>query len=282
MKNMKTRIAAAACAAITAVCGMQAMSASAFNYNHPYSGNTQSYCEEPRNMSYNLHAWQSYGYPENGTFTQSIKAGTCVGKGFTTTHISSYTNGTTLKNSIGWVRFLANSHFGFEPAKAAWLELPKTDFGYYYNYRQGDQIFLYNNNNGYHALFLTGVSGNTFTVSEINGGKIKWGVKYTLMNDYKFKRNSDGKIYDLLYVARPIKEGDANGDGFVNRNDVIWIQGHNGGANYSGINRDLLMGAADVSGNWWLTNEDSSEIYSYMYESKGYMTGDHRYVLAQW
>ena len=134
MKNMKTRIAAAACAAITAVCGAQALSASAFNYGHPYSGNTQSWCQNPQNMGYNLHAWQSYGWPENSTFTQTVKAGTCVGKGFTTSHISSYTTSTTLRNSIGWVRYLANSHFGFDAAKAAWLELPKTDFtasGYY-------------------------------------------------------------------------------------------------------------------------------------------------------
>ena len=282
MKNMKTRIAAAACAAITAVCGAQALSASAFNNGHPYSGNTQSWCQNPQNMGYNLHAWQSYGWPENSTFTQTVKAGTCVGKGFTNSHISSYTTSTTLRNSIGWVRYLANSHFGFEAAKAAWLELPKTDFTASGYYRQGDQIFLYNNANGYHALFLTSYNGNTFYVSEINGGKIKWGVKYQRLSNYQFKRVSDGKIYDLLYVARPIKEGDANGNGFVDRNDVIWIENHNGGANYSGVNNNLLLSAADVTGNWWLDNSDSSEIYGHMYETEGYMSGDYRYVLAQW
>ena len=279
MKNMKTRIAAAACAALTAICGAQALSASAFNYGHPYTTNTQDWCENPQNMSYNLHAWQSYGYSEGSSWSTSVKAGTCVGKGFSSAHISSYNVNQNLFNQISWVRYLAASHFGMEPQKAVWLELPKTDFPSYGYYTIGDQIFL-KATGEVHAVFLTSFTGNTFTCSEVRSGKVRWGVKYQRLSSYKFKRMSDGKVYDLSYVARPIKEGDATGDGTVNLNDVIWLEQNYGSGIITSTNRDALMAAADVSGNWWLDVPDRDEIYAHAYQ--GRMVGDYRYVLAQW
>ncbi|MBQ6039551.1 MAG: hypothetical protein K5705_03245 [Oscillospiraceae bacterium] len=279
MKNMKTRIAAAACAAITVLCGAQALNASAFNYGHPYSGNDQEWCE--MSMGRSLRMWQSYSHPEGSYWYQTVQAGTMVGKGFTTAHSSNWPVNQTLYGGIGWVRYLACSHFGFEQGKAAWLELPKTDFTSSGYYRRGDQIFL-KQGNSYHAVFLTGINGDNFTVSELDGTTVKWGVAYKRLSNYRLKRVSDGAIFNIQYVARPIAEGDANGDGWVNRNDVIWIEQHNGNANYSNVNNDLLLGAADVTGNWQLDSSDSSEIYAHMYESEGYMVGNYRYVLASW
>ena len=278
MKNMKTRIAAAALAAITAVCGAQALSASAFNWGHPYSLNDQTWCYMSLGRSQRM--WQNYGLPEGGYFYQTVQAGTMVGKGFTTSHLSNWPKNQTLYGGIGWVRYLACSHFGFEQNKAAWLELPKTDFTSYAKYRGGDQVFL-KQGSSYHAVFVTGSYNSTLYCSELDGSIIKWGVEYKRMSNYKLKRVSDGQIFDIQYVARPIKEGDANGDGIVNASDVTWINQHNGGANYSGYNRDIMLAAADVDGTWWLNSNDASIIDANR-NADGYMDGDFRYVMGEW
>lgn len=301
MKNIKTRIAAAACAAITAFCGAQAMSASAFNYSHPYSGNDQEYCER-YSMGRNLRMWQTYGgdgtgnWAEGRSWSGSVKAGELLGKGYKKAHISSYNPSywsnpnlqknqrpeSTLYNAAAWARTLANSHFGFIAQQAVWLELPKSDFNYWSSFRPGDQIILSSS----HAVFVTNVNDNgTLTCAELRSGKIRWGVNYQLLNNAQtLKRTSTNTSYTLQYVVRPVKEGDANGDGWVDRNDVFWCDSHLNNANVWSQyeDYDVRMAAADVSGNWNIDSADSTEIYSYMNEREGLMVLDHRYVLAYW
>ena len=302
MKNIKTRIAAAACAAITAVCGMQAMSASAFNYGHPYTVNSQEWCY--RNTGRSLRMWTSdtSSIKQGKTWNGTINAGTMVGMGFTTKHDSDLTNGQKLTGDAAFARYLACSHFGVkngEDGKAAWIDLPKTQFTAYGHYDFGDQIRL-GRGNERHSIFVTYATLNTktnvteITCAEVVGKTINWNVKYQMIrynnksNTYfsQMKRVSDGKTYDVICVTRPVKEGDANGDGSVTRNDVQWIQNrvkYNGGnPNVSGCNNDLRKTAADVDGTGWLTNDDANIIYSHMYESWGIMMGDYRYALAKW
>ena len=281
---MKTRIAAAACAAITAVCGMQAMSASAFNHCYPYTYNTQEGAFYT--IGHDLYLWQCYGMPQNSYWNKTVKAGTMVGKGFTNSKISSYTTNQNLYNNMAFPRFLAASHFGMDQDKAAWIELPKAGFTAYGHYQGGDQIFL-KNGNSWHCVFVESANSNTFYCSELDSNNhVQWGVQYKLLSNQRLKRVSDGKIYNVQYVARPVKEGDADGSGMVNRDDVIWIEqrvaNNYGNPNVSGCNNDLRKAAADVDGSGWLTLADSQEIYGHMYESRGIMTGDYRFALTDW
>ena len=286
MKNIKTRIAAAACAAITAFCGAQAMSASAFNYGHPYSGNTQEYCESAYAMSRNVRMWQTYGsngsgdWAEGCSWSPSVKAGKMVGRGFTTAHTSNYSTNQTLTGPVGWVRTLANSHYGFEAQKAAWMEIPSSYMNGWTSFRQGDQVILKSGNTT-HAVFITYIDGETFYCSELRSGKIRWGVQFKVTNyGAGLKRVSGGQQYTIQYVARPIKEGDANGDSYVDVTDVDWVGNHYGGGYISGTNRDILMAAADYTGNWWLDFDDSYGIMTHI--QAGILGGDSRYVMAQW
>lgn len=275
MKTMKTRIAAAACAAITAICGAQALTASAFNYNHPYSLNTQEWCT--RNLGRSLRMWQSYGLAEGTYWSNSVKAGTMVGKGFTNAHISSYSTNQNIFNQMAFPRYLACSHFGFDAEKAAWMEIPQADCNGCYE--GGDQIFL-KSNGTYHAVFVESYY-NTLYCSELDSSKhIRWNVTYERVGNTQLKRVRDGKIFDILYVARPIKEGDANGDGRVEVDDCGWIGSHYGNGIISGTNRDILMAAADVSGNWQIDWDDLYGIYTNM--TGGIMGRDGRYVMAKW
>lgn len=283
MKNMKTRIAAAAFAAITAVCGMQAMSASAFNHCYPYTYGTQE--TALYTIGHDLYLWQCYGMPQNSNWSQTVKAGTMVGKGFTNSHLSSYSTNQNLFNQMAFPRYLAASHFGMDQDKAAWLELPASDFTAYGHFKGGEQIYL-KLNGTYHAVFVENSSSNVLYCSELISNKVKWGVQYKLLSNNKLKRVSDGKTYNIQYVVCPVKEGDADGNGSVNRNDVQWIEqrvaNNYGNPNVSGCNNALRKAAADVDGSGWLTLADSQEIYGHMYESKGIMTGDYRFALTDW
>ena len=301
MKKIATRIAAAACAAITAACGAQALSASAFNNGHPYWENQQEYCESAYAMSRSRYFWINYGSNGNGNWAEgrswsgTVKVGEVLGKGFKRTHVSNYNpnywNNTnqnkserpqsSVSGARAWARTLACSHFGFTAQQAVWLELPKTDFNYRGNFLRGDQVVFTNS----HAMFITAINDDdTFVCSELRDGKIRWSTTYKMMGNYKLKNLSNNTTYTISYVARPVKEGDANGDGWVDRNDQIWVNNHNGNPyqNSTVYDNDVLLSAADVTGNWWLNSADASEIYSYMYEIGGYMTMDHRYVKAYW
>ena len=301
MKKIATRIAAAACAAITAVCGAQALSASAFNNGHPYWENTQEYCESSYALSRNRYFWQTYGsngsgdWGEGAYWNGTIKAGELLGKGFKRTHVSSFNSTywnnpnqdksqrpqSTLSGARAWARTLACSHYGFTAQQAVWLELPATDFNYIGNFNQADQVVFTNG----HAMFVSSVNdNNTLTCVELRSNRIRWTTTYKLLSGNKLKNLATGTTYTISYVVRPVKEGDADGDGWVNRNDQIWVNNHNGNPyqNSTVYDNDVLLSAADVTGNWWLNNADASEIYSYMYEIGGYMTMDHRYVKAYW
>ncbi|MBQ6039715.1 MAG: dockerin type I repeat-containing protein [Oscillospiraceae bacterium] len=296
MKNIKTRIAAVACAALAAVCGMQALSASAFNYCYPYSVNTQEWCY--RNTGRSSRMWQN-GMAQNSYWSQTVKAGTMVGKGFTNSHPGVFTTNQNLTNANAFVRYLACSHFGLDASKAAWIELPKTQFTANGHYEFADQIFLARGNER-HAVLCMAASVNSSNVTELTcaelvNNRVKWNVKYQMIrynqnnsSSYfaKMKRVSDGKTYDIMYVARPVKEGDANGDGTVTRNDVQWIQqrisNNNGNPNVSGCNNNLRKAAADVNGSGWLDDGDYTTIYGHMYESWSIMMGDYRYALTAW
>lgn len=294
-KNIKTRIAAAACAALAAVCGMQALSASAFNYCYPYTTNTQEWCY--RNSGRSSRMWL-INMAENSYWNQTVKAGVMVGKGFTNSHPGVFSTNQTLTGDNAFVRHLACSHFGMIDTKSAWIELPKTQFTAYGHYDFADQIFL-GRGNERHAVLVTGSTVNNnvteLSCAELVNNRVKWNVKYQMIRYnqsnansyfYKMKRVSDGKTYDIIYVARPVKEGDANGDGNVTRNDVQWIQqrisSYNGNPNVSGCNNALRKAAADVNGSGWLDDNDASKIYGSMYESWGIMMGDFRFALYQW
>ena len=109
----------------------------------------------------------------------------------------------------------------------------------------------------------------------------RWGVQFKVTNyGAGLKRVSGGQQYTIQYVARPIKEGDANGDSYVDVTDVDWVGNHYGGGYISGTNRDILMAAADYTGNWWLDSDDSYGIMTHI--QAGSLGGDSRYVMAQW
>ena len=275
MKHISTRAAAAVCAAITAVCGMQALSASAVNNAHPTTGNSQAYCNEPYNMSHNCYFWSVYNYPENSYWNTTVYSGKVLGEGFTTANISGTSQGSALTGAKAFARTLACSHFGSQ--NTIFVELP----GGYANcpavIRLGDQIVL-TRNGSQHTIFITGINDETNTVyaSEIVNNRVKHGVTFSCPQDGKLKRTSNNQTFNVSYVIRPAMEGDANGDCYIDIRDVDVAFRNEGNFNFPGKDYNTVMGAIDLNGSWTITHDDGMEIFYHI--NAGIMGGNYSYL----
>ena len=279
MKHVLTKAAAAFCAAATAVCAMQAVTASAINSQHPTTGNTQASCEEPRNMGHNCYYWSVYNYPANTAWDQTVISGKVFGPGYSTTTISGNTQGTPLNGAVAWARKLACEHFG--SANTIFTEQPASYANCLPAMKLGDQIVLTRNGQT-HAVFVTGINfgnGNdSVTVSELVGGVIKYGVTYTVPVDGQLRRSSNGQTYNISYVVRPVKEGDANGDSSVDIMDVDFILSHTGVYNFPGSDYNTVMGACDLDGDWSISWQDAMAVYMNM--NCGKLDGNYSYLVS--
>lgn len=269
MKKMRARAAAVLCAAITTVCGAQALSASAYSY----TVNTQSYCENPMNMSHNVYLWSVYNYEEGERFTAKPKSGLVLGYGFSSNPTSGYYSGKTLTGSEAFARTLAEQHFG----TTTFMEYGG---GKNLSVRIGDQIHMFSGNSK-KTVFLTSI-GNYNYCAEVDDAtkQIHWGTRYILHNGAFIQVDDNGSIiksYTVDYVLRPIKRGDANGDSFVNAADVSYIANNFGkyANSFPGKRYDVMMAALDMNGNWQIDRTDADTVR--LHYSNGIL-GDYGYV----
>ena len=274
MKHIATRAAAAFCAAITAVCAMQAVTASATTDAHPVSGNTQDSTEFGMNFGHNCYFWSVYNYPENSSWSTPVYQGKVLGPGYSQTNLSGISEGTQLPAPLAWARNLAISNYGSN--RLYFTEQPASAVNTLSKMKQGDQIVMTRNSQK-HAIFITGFSDTTVYASELVNGRVKWGVEFSRYSATKLKRVSDGQIFTINYVVRPVKEGDANGDSIVDSNDVTWLSNHYNAYSFPGAEYNAQFGAADIDGDWQITWRDAMGVL--MNNQEGRMTGNYSYLI---
>ena len=274
MKRTTTKAAATLCAALTAVCGMQAITASATTDAHPVSGNTQDSTEFGMNFSHNLYFWSVYNYPQGTQWSQTVRQGKVFGPGYSTTNLSGIAEGTALPASLAWARFLANGNYGSE--NLYYTEQPASIVDDTTQAKNGDQIVMTSNSGQKHAIFVTSVySDYSLSASELVNGRVQWGSGYVKFGYNKLRRTSDGTVFTVNYVVRPVKEGDANGDSVVDSSDVTWLSNHYNAYSFPGADYNVQMAAADIDGDWQITWRDAFGVL--MNNSDGRMTGNYSY-----
>ena len=246
MKHMKTRIAAVCCAAIAAVSATQAISASAVAYDR-----SQDYCEDSYNMSYEMRGLSRYMYPSGSTFSQNISCGPMCGKGYVQNTISNKNNGTPLSGSEAWCRYVADNYF----ATNVYMELPCNKYS---SLKLGDQLRISRSGEADRSLFVTSINGSEFYATSLNSSnKVVYGERYIFHNGALIVQNSAGqtvKTYNVNYITRPIKKGDANGDGVFTSADVDWVYNHlymnQSQCGFNNKRWDLLMKAVFNENGW--------------------------------
>lgn len=78
-----------------------------------------------------------------------------------------------------------------------------------------------------HSIFVTAVNGNTITYADCNANgdnMILWNRKATYSKTDQSVVLADGSKYYYKWVERPMMLGDANGDSYVNAQDVTTLQ----------------------------------------------------------
>ena len=276
MKHIRTRIAAAVIAAAAAACTMQAVTASAYVSNHAHwlTGQTQESTEYGANFAHSLYYLQrSLNNAGINTFTDSVQTGLVLGPGYTTANLSGIQSGTSLSGSLAWARYLGNCFYGNQ---TVYTEQPASRYSSLSDIKQGDQIVMTSSSGQQHAIFITSVYNDySLNASELVNGCVQWGSGYVKFGYNKLRRISDGTVFTVDYVVRPVKEGDANGDSVVDSADFTWLSNHYNAYSFPGADYNATMAAADIDGDWQITWRDAMGVL--MNNSDGRMTGNYSY-----
>lgn len=227
MKNMKSRITAMLFAAATTVCASQAITANAWETFY-YDTQSQDWCELPQNMGYTIRGWSRYmGYNagnkwvnSNGT-PKSWVSGTVCGEGYE--NYAHTSNGQTLTGSVGFCRELADTFFGTKTYMEieVWGNTP---------IKPGDQIKLGLGTSNTRTIFVSYINGLTFETYSLDSSNtiLRETFRRASSNSYMLQKlNESGAVvgtFTMDYLTRPIKEGDANGDGVFDAADKTWLE----------------------------------------------------------
>lgn len=256
MKNVKLKVIASLMAAVTTVCASQSLSASAYQRTSTYQ-----YLCETSDMPLALYAWRynSNGYRggkfrENASWNQTVTSGLVFGPGYTWTTISGKYEGQQLTGSQALARAMAESYFDTKIFMEHYCD------GRFYQETLGDQLTLTNSNGVSRTLF---VIGNGKFV-ELQNGKIKYNVTAGWANGGYYFNNNYNDMWYCSYVTRPIKVGDANGDGVVANddyyntfNDVSALSECAVGNYPSGACQQAIIAACDFNGDGRLSMPDA-------------------------
>ena len=296
MKFTKIKAAAIVMAAATAICAGQAMSASAAGTAFQYTSFTQTQAESQSRMNTVKNAWKNNGwngvkFKANASWNQTATLGVTVGPGFSSSTPSGNQQGATLSGSAALARKMAESYFD----TTIFIETYAN--GKYYSQTLGDQLTLTNYaGTQTKTVFVTQVAGG-MKVTELQNGKIKYDIPVSNCNGTIVFNNDDPWL--ATYVTRPIKQGDANGDGVVlcHTNYYIWgndltYLGNYCNGNYannftSNPRTDVLFAACSFDHDWSLNYYDYDVLqndqadgsdYTYTYR----MNGNFGYVKRLW
>ena len=278
MKHIRTRIAAAICAAAAAACALQAPAFAFANERDRFrTPETQDEREYARNFSHDLWALQTY-YRNNGinTFSGSVRSGLVVGEGFSNYNLSQTWEGMPLNGEAAWARTLANSFYGNQ---VVYQELsPENRYTSISDMKPGDQIVM-SYNGSKHTVFVTGLSADRIYCSELWGTSIQWSIEYS-RTATTMTRLFGGTEYTIDYFIRPVKEGDANCDSVVDFMDLVWIANHVGQYNFPYyVNWNTQFYAADLNRNGQIDTDDVLAVYQHAVD--GRMSGDYRYITTR-
>lgn len=284
MKNIKTRIAAAAFAAVTTVCGMQAISASAWQQFY-YTTNKQEECDESYFMGQALKRWaRDNGIYSGAYWNQNVASGVVCKEGYKSTTYSNTYEGTNLTDSAAFARYLAHSYFGTKTYMEICV-IGSTDF------KIGDQVRI-GQGSAARTIFITNVNGNQITAFSLDNSHHITYDTYTRTSAWYLKQGNTSIYVD--YLTRPIKEGDVNGDGVFTTADLDWLKKKIGDQPYyypksldqlgmSGSNYRLDIFARAVWANDWKI--EYSAYYTIGYNlnnptpnNTGHMRGNYGFV----
>ena len=299
MKFTKIKAAALVMAAATAFCAGQAMTASAAGNAFQYTSVTQTQAESQTRMNTVKSAWKNNGwngvkFKANTSWNQSATLGVTVGPGFSSTTLTGNQQGSTIYGSAALARKMAESYFDTTIFMECYAN------GKYYRETLGDQLILTNPaGTQTRTVFVTQVSGG-MKVTELQNGKIKYDIPVSNSCGTIIFNNNDPWI--ATYVIRPIKQGDANGDGVVlcHTNYYVWGNDRtqlgdycNSNGNYTNNftnnpRTDVLVAACTFDHDWSLnyydydvlTNDQSDGYGDYTYTYR--MNGNFGYVKRLW
>lgn len=218
MKLRKTKIAAAAMAAITAISAAQAITASAATYTsvptrtcegYEYVNNITTYLSGCYGTKANVK-WNSYSFETR----KEIWGQTCK-TGFQKGNYSGLGHGANVSDGKAFARKVARYVYN----TSNFMEMKEVTSSSAYNYfryipRIGDQVTV-KYGSTLKTIFITKVTNGTIRACEVDeNGYIRYNKTYSYKVSNKSFNNS-GKAWYFQYVARPIKAGDANGDSYV-------------------------------------------------------------------
>ena len=289
MKFRKSRIVAAAMAAITAVSAAQAMSMSASAYGNAFQFTSvpQEVCESLSHMLNHITYWQNANpYKANSTWTRTVSNGIVVGPGFQDNNISRTWQGQTLTGDIALVRSMAQDYFGTT------IFMEHYPNQRYYMMQLGDQLRLKRGSQS-KSVFVyelpSSSNGYKMKAVELINGKITYNVQYTVSGANVIR---NGQTWAIDYFTRPIKQGDANGDGYVfgtryadyqaDVDAINEIYGNNGNVQ-PGHRRDVTYAAASLDNNWTIDVSDYrillyNQLQNNQFVNDGRMHGNWYYV----
>ena len=280
MKHIKARIAAIAMAAITSVAAAQAISASAFRY----TSKTQTQCETASYMNSIMTNWKNSTFRQNAYWNQNLTSGVVVGPNFSNVTISGKYEGAPLSGSEALVRKMAQLYFGTNIFQEVYCN------GKFYSAQLGDQLVITRNGQKRY-LFVT---DNGYT--ELVNNRIKHNNNYQISNGVMIIGN---QTWICDYVLRPVKQGDANGDGtviafdyYVWNSDLTAISDYAAGNFPNGVRQDVLVAASSLNKDWTINSTDYNALkddqretpgFNYTgYSYNGRMNGNYGYVTRLW
>ena len=272
MKLRKSKIAAAAMAAVTAISAAQAITASAFSYTTVPQRTCESY-SYVNNITTYLSGCN--GTKANTTWSGSVTWGPTCKTGFQGGSYSNIGEGTSVSSGKAFARKVAKEVYG----TTSYMEMKEVTNTSAYNYfryipRIGDQVTVKNGSTE-KTIFISNVTNGTIKACEVDeGGKIRYNKSYTYRSSNKtFTYN--GKAWTFQYVARPVKEGDANGDSYVSLDgDTFTYTSYSGSVTFnckadgaemsyimnhgcrSGEQYNWLCAAADWNNDWQIDGRD--------------------------
>lgn len=240
MKNIKSRIAAAALAATTVVTAAQAITASASETFY-YTTVSQAYSQVPYNMGQFIKGASRYCNINNGAnWNKTVTSGAICREGYYKTTYSNTNNGTVLNGSQALARELAEGYFGTKTF------MEKIIYGNT-AIEQGDQIRIGSTRSGSQkTLFVAYIDGLKIDTYSLNNSTHKierTTYKKKSSSSYYLQRlNANGTVVEdniyMDFLIRPVKEYDLNGDGLVNNADKTWL-GNNVGTQPSSYPKDV-------------------------------------------
>lgn len=265
MKFRKTKIAAAAMAAITAISAAQAISASAaISYTtvpartcetYSYVNNITTYMSGCYGSKAN-YKWNNYSYD-----TRKEIWGPSCKTGFQGGNYSGLGNGANVADGKAFARKVARNVFN----TTTFMEMKEVTSTSAYNYfryipRIGDQVTVKNGSTE-KTIFITNVTNGTIKACEVDeSGYIRYNKTYTYRSSNKTFTYSS-KAWTFQYVARPIKLGDANGDSYVSLSgDQFSYTSANGSVSFYCKADGSEMSA--ISDYHWRSGEDVNFVHA--------------------